>query len=246
MYLTDEDIRRRYENLRPGATLGLIEEAALPVTLLSTVLLTQESKGLALVDEFLLRAVDSGLRSPSAIASLLGVSTDIIQSSIVEQCAIGNLLYKAASNSLRVSERGRLAAKALATISPKEVELPLPFDRTIWRVNDYSERDLVSRREAEAQDMRILPASQTIRISKPHLRIKDIEQIVNTNASGKKRFQLLSVQRVSASRHLYLPIKVLHFLRRGQQAIDHVPIVDGMTSPIHDHAFVGLGLAQAD
>ena len=62
-------IRRRFGDHRPGLQLVSVVDAAVPVTMLRVDVLAQQRKPLPLLDEFILRFVQEGVREIDELAA---------------------------------------------------------------------------------------------------------------------------------------------------------------------------------
>src|SRR6266496_6551844 len=96
--LGDEKIlQQKYGDSRPGFELLDIVDAALPVTVVGTDVLAQERKPLPLLDEFVLRFLSGGIDNLDELASFLGLTRDLVESSIADQVAADNVRYSSGS-----------------------------------------------------------------------------------------------------------------------------------------------------
>jgi hypothetical protein len=241
MFLTDSEIRERFGTMRPGRELIAVEDAAIPVSVLSTQVLAQEEKGLPLLDEFVLRSSQEGLSKTDEVAALLGIDPGMLENVVAGQYAIGNLDYRPSTGIFALTPRGEVAARELTLIAPVEQELPVVFDRMIWRVGDYREYDLITKKEAENNGMILLPAKNTKRILKGDIRPRDIEALIDSGRGASRKLQILEVMRVRPSKHLYLPVKLLIFSDGVVSVPELMLLVDGEDSPIHESLLESVG-----
>ena len=240
MYLTDSEIVERFGGRRPGLDLIAIEDAAIPVSTLGVHVLAHEEKELPLLDEFLLRSIRAGLTLVADIASLLGIDPSILDGSVVSQLAIGNVTYSQSTRSVRLTARGEVAAVEHSSIVPVEQEIPVAFDRTIWRAVDYRSQDLIKKWEAEQAGMVILPAKRSATIRTDDVRAKEVEAFVSAG-HGESRFQILEITRVRRSKNLYLPAKLLVFSDGQSGNPELMLLVDGDDSVYHENELASMG-----
>src|SRR4051812_30182480 len=78
------DVARRYANARSGASLIAYREVALPLFRVDCELLVLQRKPVPPIQEFVLRAIQAGLRDPGDIAGLLGVDHPIVLGAAAE------------------------------------------------------------------------------------------------------------------------------------------------------------------
>lgn len=243
MYLTDQELAERFKDRRPGLDLLAIENAALPVTVLNVKVLAQERKDVGLLDEFLLRTAESGLAEVPDIASFLGISPGLLETAVVNQLALHNVAYTPGTRRVQLTPHGSQSARDLSTVVPVETEIPIAFDRTVWKPRSYGLRDLIRKREAEEQGMLIIPAKRSATIGKSDLSAQDVQHLVRTEESSNK-FQVLDVMRVRRNRNAYLPVKVLVFADRHSSESELLIIVDGEESTEHEVELQVLGGSQ--
>lgn len=244
MYLTDEEVAERFRDKRPGLELVAIENAAVPVTVLNINILAQEKKQIELLEEFLLRGIENGLGEISDISSLLGISSDLLEPAIVAQLAAHNINYDPHLRKASLTPSGKRSVEDLSIISPVETEVPITFDRAVWKPMGYNTRDLIRRSEAESQGMVLVPAKHTTTIGTSDVGIRDVQRLVRTEKADD-RFQVLDVVRVQRSRNAYLPVKMLVFADRSSTETELLVVVDGAESTEHQSELAVLGGAKA-
>lgn len=240
MYLTDSEISDRFGGRRPGLELIAVEDAALPVTVLEAQVLAQEEKGIPLLDEFVLRSADHGILGVAEIAGFLGFESKVLDSAVASQLGAGNVTYNPDSRRVSLTARGSVAARDLTSLVPVEQEIPITFDRTTWRVADYQDGDLISKRRVQEKGMVILPAARSSRILVSDVRPRDVEDIVSPTRD-KRRFQVLEIAHLRARKHLYLPIKLLVFSDGRTSTPEVIVLVDGEESAFHLNQLTTLG-----
>ncbi|MBG6060103.1 hypothetical protein RCH16_003585 [Cryobacterium sp. MP_M5] len=245
MFLTDLEIRQRFGAKRPGLELIAIEDAAIPVTVIGAQVLAQEEKGMPLLDEFVLRSAAQGMTKTNDVASLLGVDALMLDATVAGQYTAGNLDYDPSTATFRLTPRGEVAARDLTLATPVEQEIPVIFDRAIWRVGDYREHDLINKRDAETSGMIFLPALNTRRVTTVDVRSRDVEDLLDAGRTGRaKGLQILEVTRVRVSKYQYLPVKLLAFSNGSEDAPELMVLVDGDDSAMHENHLESLGGAK--
>lgn len=244
-YLTDPDVAERFREARPGRDLVAIEEAAIPVTVLRVLVSAQEEKPLPLLEEFVLRALFNGIRETSEVASFLGLGADQLDDALIAQVQAGNITYRGDGEVATLTSRGKLAAIDLMSISAIEQEIPACFDRSIWRVAEYRESDLIAKKAAREQGLLVMPAARTQHIEREDLRLMDLEHLVSAGKGRARRLQLLSILRSRVTKHLYLPVKLALFSDGVRTEPEILVIVNGEESFSHQRELESLGGASA-
>ena len=244
-YLTDDDVVERFRGARPGRDLIAIEDAVVPVTVLRVLVSAQEEKPLPLLEEFVLRSLYNGLEEVSDIAAFLGLAPQQLDDALVAQVQAGNLTYRADLGAVALSARGRAAAIDLMSIAAVEQEIPACFDRSIWRVVEYREIDLIAKKDARDQGMIFLPASRSQHIEREDLKLMDLEHLVSAGKGRARRLQLLSILRARVTKHRYLPVKLALFSDGSSSAPEVLVAVNGEESFSHQRELEALGGATA-
>lgn len=244
-YLTDQDVAERFRGARPGRELVAIEEAAIPVTVLRVLVSAQEEKPLPLLEEFVLRALYNGISEVREIAAFLGLATDQLDDALVAQVQAGNISYRSEREVAGLTSQGKLAAIDLMSISAVEQEIPATFDRSIWRIAEYRENDLITKKVASDQGLIVIPAMRTQHIEREDLRLMDLEHLVRAGKGRARRLQLLAILRSRVTKHRYLPVKLALFSDGVNSEPEVLVIVDGEESFSHQHELEVVGGATA-
>lgn len=244
-YLTDQDVAERFRGARPGRELVAIEEAAIPVTVLRVLVSAQEEKPLPLLEEFVLRALYNGINEVGEIAAFLGLAPDQLDDALVAQVQAGNISYRGEHELAGLTSQGKIAAIDLMSISAIEQEIPAAFDRSIWRIAEYRENDLLTKKVARDQGLLIMPALRTQHIEREDLRLMDLEHLVRAGKGRARRLQLLAILRSRVTKHRYLPVKLALFSDGTSPEPEVLVIVDGEESFSHQRELEVLGGAAA-
>ncbi|MFE1507817.1 hypothetical protein [Streptomyces sp. NPDC058726] len=242
MYESDAFIAKRYAGSRPGLTLVAVADAALPVTQLNVDVLAQERKAIPLLDEFIIRLVNLGVRDPEKMADILGLEAKLTESAIVEQLAADNLA-RAVGQKTRVelTPQGRLMAVELEAIRPVQRPLPVTFDRLTWNVASYRPEFLVPKREAEEAGLLILPAARSQRIVSADVTVASLNRLISDGDERQRKLEVLAVEKMAPKKHRYLPVKLLIFSDDARTEIQLGVVVDGQLSAPHERALLALG-----
>lgn len=244
-YLTDQDVAERFRGARPGRELVAIEEAAIPVTVLRVLVSAQEEKPLPLLEEFVLRALYNGINEVGEIAAFLGLAADQLDDALVAQVEAGNITYRGEHEVAGLTHQGKLAAIDLMSISAIEQEIPAIFDRSIWRIAEYRENDLITKKVARDQGLIVIPALRTQHIEREDLRLMDLEHLVRAGKGRARRLQLLAILHSRVTKHRYLPVKLALFSDGVSPEPEVLVIVDGEESFSHQRELEVLGGAAA-
>jgi len=242
MSLTSGDIiRRRFGDRRPGLQLISVVDAALPVTILRADVLAQERKPLPLLEEFILRFVNEGVREIDEISALLGLQRDQVVSTVADQISTNNLT-RAVNGQLSLTALGLETARNLAAVQPVLTQINVPFDRLIWNVQDYGRSSLMKKRDAQEAGLEILPAKKTSRIDLNDLDVEHFNKLVESRDDRTRQVEVLRIRKIASQNlHLYLPAQLLVYGDPESGEVELGLCIDGDLQITH-----GLELAAAD
>jgi hypothetical protein len=239
-------IARRYGSSRPGLRLIAIVDAALPVTQLKVEVLAQERKHLPLLDEFVIRLANMGIRDPNQMATVLGLDSKLAESAVVDQLAADNLRRAPGAKTLvELTPQGHAVAVDLVSIRPVQRTLPVTFDRLTWTVSSHRPEILMKKKEAEEAGFIVLPAARSQRILPADVTVARLNKLIAEGNERERRLEVLAVANVSPKKHLYLPMKLLIFSDEEQAEVQLGVVVDGQLSGPHEHALLEAGGHEA-
>lgn len=235
-------LQRRFGGARPGLQLIAIEDAAVPVTMIRADTLAQERTELPVTEAFALRFVNLGVDTPAEIADYLGLDTAHVLDAVAAQIADGHLSRTHGGERLALSKTGADAVTTLAATRPVLRQLPLAFDRLTWRLADYSERTLISKKEAQDLGMTILPASRHARIGNDDVTPSEFNRLLKK--SNNDRVQVLRIHKVVTRKHLYLPVQLLIFGDEGRRELELAVLLDDELVADHGVALEKIGAVE--
>ena len=235
-------LQRRFGGARPGLQLVAIEDAAVPVTMIRADVLAQERTELPVTEAFALRFVNLGVDTPTAIANYLGLDFAHVLDAVAAQVAEGHLYRTHGGERLALSKPGMDAATTLAATRPILKQLPIAFDRLTWRMADYSERDLMSKKDAQNLGMTILPASRHARIGIDDVTPSEFNRLLRK--SNNDRAQVLRIHKVVTRRHLYLPVQLLIYGDEARRELELAVLLDVELFADHCVALEKIGAVE--
>lgn len=246
MFDSEALIAKRYGNSRPGLQLIRVVEAALPVTQLRVDVIAQEHKALPLLDEFVIRLADLGIRKPEEMANILGLDLRLAESAIVEQLATDNLRRAPGSELLvELTPEGRTMAVELESTRPVQRPLPVSFDRLTWSITPYRPEYFVKKQEATERGLIVLPAVRSQRISPPDITVAALNKLIAEGGERGNGLDVLAVESVSSKKHRYFPVKLLIFADGARTEVQLGVVVDGQLSDQHERALLDMGGPEA-
>ncbi|WP_316771624.1 phospholipase D-like domain-containing protein [Streptomyces sasae] len=240
----------RFHNARPGLDLITIVDAALPVAQITAEVLAQDSKGLPLMDEFVLRLVDHRVTQGHRIAGLLGLPERMVDQTVAALFSSDDLRWSrpapgdTAEPALVLTDKGRITAREAAQNVPVRVNQPLVYDQMLWKIAPYSRSTTITRGQAESADMIMLPPARSGPVEDTDITAADITALLRDNGTTDREVLLVKSILQSKSRRV-LPVKLLVYADADRTDIQLGVVVDGELSHPHDLALIGLGGAKA-
>lgn len=235
-----EQIRRRFGNYRPGLELLGLVEAALPVTVLRVDVLAQERKQLPLLDEFIIQFVHEGVDGIDELAALLGLAREQVLSTTADHISAGNI--RRSGGRLVLTPQGLEVARKLEAIQPVLKQLPVPFDRVTWTIENYAQVSLIKRKEAAELGYLLLPAKKNARIDLNDLSVERFNQIIRNRDDRNRLIDVIRIRKIaSQNQHLYHPAQLLVYGNPATGDVELGLCIDGELRPTH-----GLELAALD
>ncbi|MFC8274302.1 hypothetical protein ACFUJR_17585 [Streptomyces sp. NPDC057271] len=241
----------RFDDARSGLELVAVVDAALPVALVTADVLAQDRKRLPLLDEFVLRLVNNKVTTEQAISGLLGVPERMVTQTVAQHFSDDYLTYARplagadpAGRNLRLTGRGEQTARELAAITPVRVEQPLVYDQLLWKARPYDRHTVISRGQAEEQDMILLPAAKSGPVESGDISAADINALLRERGNNDR--EVLQVRGITQTRaRRVVPAKILVYSNPDRTDIELGVVVDGELSHAHELALITAGGAKA-
>lgn len=242
-----QNFQRRFGSTRPGLQLIAVEDAAIPVTVVRADVLAQEKKELPLTEEFTLRYVALGVTKTEDIAAYLGLDSTHVLEAAAEQLSENHLTRT--GTGLALTPSGVEVVRNLAATQPVLRQLPVAFDRLAWRLADYNEGFLIEKKDAQERGMTILPAARNAQIGPDDVTPPGFNDLLK---GGK--LQILRVNKVTARKHRYLPVKLLVFADQSRRELELAVCIEDDLAIDHGLALdriqaverLGLSLGDAE
>lgn len=239
----------RFGNARTGFDLVDIVDAALPVARITVEALAQDSKDIPLLEEYVLRLVDQGERTPESIAGFLGLDVAMVNQTVAVLFGSDDLRWTASMPGtppvprLRLTEKGRITATKAAAIVPVRISQSLVFDQMLWRASPYSRRSTIPRDVATEAGMITLPAAQSGPVEDGEVTAEEITTLLQENGTTTR--EVLQVKSIAQtrSRHV-LPVKLLVYADAERADIELGVVIDGELSDRHEMELIGFGGAK--
>ncbi|MFG2286539.1 phospholipase D-like domain-containing protein [Streptomyces sp. NPDC048595] len=239
----------RFGNARTGFDLVGIVDAALPIARITADVLAQDSKDIPLLEEYVLRLVDQGEKTPESIAGFLGLDVAMVNQTVAVLFGSDDLRWTAPVPGtapvprLRLTEKGRFTATKAAAIVPVRVSQSLVFDQMLWRASPYSRRSTIARDVATEAGMIMLPAARSGPVEDGEVTAEEITTLLHENGTTTR--EVLQVKSIvqTRTRHV-LPVKLLVYADAERADIELGVVIDGELSDRHEIELIGFGGAK--
>ncbi|MEV0139925.1 MULTISPECIES: phospholipase D-like domain-containing protein [Streptomyces] len=239
----------RFGNARTGFDLVGIVDAALPVARITVEALAQDSKDIPLLEEYVLRLVEGGARTPESMAGFLGLDLAMVNQTVAVLFGSDDLRWVAPVPGtppvprLRLTEKGRFTATKAAAIVPVRISQSLVFDQMLWRASPYSRRSTIARNVATEAGMIMLPAARSGPVEDGEVTADEITTLLQEN--GNTTREVLQIKSIvqARTRHV-LPVKLLVYADAERIDIELGVVIDGELSDRHEIELIGFGGAK--
>ncbi|MFH5207307.1 hypothetical protein ACHIPZ_03590 [Antrihabitans sp. NCIMB 15449] len=213
-----------------------VEDAAVPVTVVATDVLAQERKPLPIIEEFVLRFVDAGVGEVDRISEMLGLAGDQVLEASAIQVSESNIRRNRASGGLALTPQGREVVSDLAATQPVLKQLPVVFDRLIWRLVDYPRSTLLLKKDAQDRGLTLLPSAQNARIGLQDVTAEGFNALIKARDGRAKQIEILRVRKVSPNTHRYAPVQLLVYGDPSRGDLELAVCLEGELMPEHGMA----------
>lgn len=243
----DDLLAAQFERSRPGLELISIEDAAIPFSWVNVDVLAQERKSFPLLEEFTLRAMESGLSSEGDIGLLLGLEQGLVSATVVDLMQRDYVIRRMSAQGMwRISltSVGLNAARQLSAVLPITTQIGFGFDRLRWTVTAFKKADLVSQSKAKERGLRILP-SRPSELSDNDFSPQTLNRLLAEDEDNASTVEILAVRKMTPKARLFLPVKLLIFTDKDGSEAQIGVVIDGELSRDHELEIERLGGADA-
>jgi len=251
-----DEVAQRFEELHTGFNLVDYEDVGLPFFELRLDVMALKRSELAVVDEYVLRLADLGLRSSQEIEGLLGLQEAVVRRSVLALLQADLVDYPPGSSGreIRLSPSGKAALDERVQDIPRRTEIRIGFDRLLWRLSPRWMNEWDNPRPFKDSETRLVPPRRRRRPEVEEIEMVALNrELAELPSARRSEIDLDVVQLLTlGARTKYLPALMLVFVADDQSAIRVSFVVDEHHSPDHDRAFEDvdglqrLGIELAD
>ncbi len=237
-------IAKRFAQARAGMELVTYRDVAIPVYVIQVRVLVMESQEIPATQEFVLRAVEKGVRTPDDVAALLGLDAEVAKRSIVHLLQSDDLFVGPAwegdrIQALSLSSKGRQTLADAKRNVTKEVVLPVVYDAMTGTVSVERRIPLIRPRDLKDSDyLELRPAVKR----RPELSDMTLDNVAaalqKSRAADAVRYNLLGVLGLDRRDRMFRTDGVaLVFRARNGEEVQVAFHVDHDLSPQHEAAY---------
>jgi len=238
------DVARRFAD-RPGFELVSYREVALPLFQVSVEVLVLEEKPIPPIQEFVLRAVASGLTNVESIGGLLGIQQPVVTRAAAALMHSDDLVLAGGSEEdrrhrLTITRKGTETVEAACLVQAVETEIKVFVDGLTRRIVSVTGRGLHAYPASAARDRGLveIPASPRRKPKFEEIPADEVKAMVANETEGRRgKREIIGVLGVGKTKRYARDALALEFRARkgGEPQISFV--VDGRLSDVHDTAF---------
>lgn len=175
--MTIEELARMKEKSIPNSKLVKYYEAAIPQYHMDVVFTMLKEKRLSVLQEFILKFIDAGIKDIQEIKRFLGINETVINSAIAslqrEEMVVVNIF----NSKLRMTDKGENILKVASMIVPEEIEYPMYMDGLLGNVY-FDTKKLYTKKDVRRFDLTaIVPDKEVPTIG--DLNYEDVKSAMN-------------------------------------------------------------------
>lgn len=242
-----DEIARRYNN-RAGFDLVSCRDVGLPVYRVTVQAITQVKKQLPPIEEFILKAITTGLTAEAEITAFLGLEPAIIRDAMVNLRMTEDIDLLAPEGSQlqewALTQRGQRTLRDMKKIVAEERSVTVNFDGLLRHVKWYGrfEARLLRSRDLRDRDFLEIPPSKAKPPEIGDLKLKDVDAVVRKVESTIKQRReqerdLLALRVIDRRDSFFVPAQALVYKSKAGDEIQVAFVVDGRPDADYEAAF---------
>lgn len=236
-----EEIAHRYAATRPGFRLADYAEVGLPIYRLTVEAFFLARKQIPPIEEFILRAMGTGIRSAADISGLLGIDLPLVNDGMATLVQTDDIYLAASPDSkmqtLTLTQKGMQTLREARLLVPEERIIQVDFDG-LCRSPIALQGWLLKPRELREAGIREIPPVTTKKPDVEDLRVADVVKAVRQMGGMLDvARELLSFKAIERRDSFFLPAVALIYKAKVGDDIQVAFAIDGRLSRDHEEAF---------
>jgi hypothetical protein len=239
----NDEIAAKFAELHPGFTLVDYEEVGLPYFELRLDVMAQKRHQLPVIDEYVLRLADLGLRSTEQVGDILGLEPSLVRGSVLSLLQSDYVDYAPARNGreLSLTAHGSKVLEERMEQVPERTEIRIGFDRLLWKLSARWMPYLRAPKMFKEQGIQHMPPRVKRRPDASDIDLVELNTVLaELPRRSKVDLDVLALLNVRAQTRC-LSALLLVFVADDQSTLRASFIVDEHHSPEHDRAFEEIG-----
>ncbi len=241
-----DKVAQKFAHNRPGFRLVDYAEVGLPIYRIRIQAVLLDHKKIPPIEEFILKALNSGLTSAEEISEFLGLELIIINAGLAELLRTDNISLLAPPSSRRqvlaLTQKGKSTLHEAELVTPEERTLEIEFDgllrKPFFRPPVYPLKPL----ELKDSGMKEIPPFPTKRPEVENLDLQEVGNVIRQqgDAADHKK-DLLAIKAIDYRQRFFMPAVALVFKANSGDEIQVAFVLDGRITEDHERAFAQAG-----
>lgn len=245
--MDSEEIAQKFARQRPGYELVSYRDVALPLFRCELSAMVTELKPIAPVQEFVLRAISTGLTRHQEIAGLLGLDDDIARAAIVQLMHDDNVVLHEGGgpspegHALTLTAKGRKTARELTQSRLFETEMSVYVDgltREVVAVVGGRKLGVFRASDAKPRGLPTIHAHPRRAPKLSEIRDAELSAVLTAETKGRPaKNQVVGISELRRTKRYARPGVALAYRSEETGEVQVSLLVDGSFSDKHDEAF---------
>lgn len=235
---TLEEVARRYDD-RPGFKVVDCKDVVLPVYRITVQALTLLHKPVPPIEEFVLKAVDTGLSSEDDISAFLGLEHPVTKNALYTLRMSDDIDLVAPPGSQiqewRLTKKGERTLCEAEVIVPEETTFEIYFDGLLRRTRWYKVPELLRPRDVKTLKIMEIPPLPPSSPELEDLRLEEVDGIIRKTEEiaksrqdkSKKKRNLLKLKAIERRERFFQPAIALVYRAKDGDAVQVAFVIDG-------------------
>lgn len=241
-----DEAAQKFAHARPGFRLVDYAEVGLPIYRIRIQAVLLDHKAIPPIEEFILKALDSGLTSAEEISEFLGLELTIINAGLAELMRIDNISLSAPPSSrmqvLALTQKGQRTLREAELVTPEERTLEIEFDGLLRKPFFSSPVYPLKPRELSDKGMIEIPPLPSKRPEVEDLNFQEVSDVIRQqgDAADYKK-DLLTIKAIDHRQRFFMPAVALVYKANSGNEIQVAFVLDGRITEDHERAFAQAG-----
>ena len=237
---------QKFAHDRTGFRLVDYAEVGLPIYRIRIQAVLLNHKKIPPIEEFILKALNSGLTSAEEISEFLGLELIIINAGLAELLRTDNISLSAPAGSRRqelaLTKKGKSTLHEAELVMPEERTLEIEFDGLLRKPFFRSPVYPLKPRELKDEGRREIPPFPTKRSEVENLDLQEVGNVIREqgDATDYKK-DLLAIKAIDYRQRFFMPAVALVYKANSGSEIQVAFVLDGRITEDHERAFAQAG-----